>query len=258
MKILVVMGSPRNGEGYKAVQALEASMRALGEVEFDYLWLKDVNFGVCRGCEACIRFGEERCPLKDDRAAVEARMMAADGIILVTPVYSRHVSYLMKTFIDHLSYLYHRPRFFNKFAMGLATGGGEFKATLNYLKISAEAWGFNWVTQLGVAHPDSLVPKMRARLERDITRTAQKFYRAVQSNQIPAPSLGKLIWFRMWRINSVACRGYIPADFNHWANSGWYQQDYYSDAHIGWVNRVIARGVEKLMRRIFRGVYVGY
>ena len=52
MKILVIMGSPRKGETYNAVRKVETAMQALGNVEFDYLWLKDANLGQCRGCHA--------------------------------------------------------------------------------------------------------------------------------------------------------------------------------------------------------------
>jgi multimeric flavodoxin WrbA len=48
-------------------------------------------------------------------------MHAADGVIFATPVYVMNVSALMKTFIDHFSYIYHRPRFFDKKALLLST-----------------------------------------------------------------------------------------------------------------------------------------
>lgn len=48
-------------------------MKELGDVEFEYLFLKDVNLGLCKGCYTCMLRGEERCPLKDDRAAIEKK-----------------------------------------------------------------------------------------------------------------------------------------------------------------------------------------
>lgn len=43
MKILVIMGSPRKGNTYRAAQRIEDVMRSLGDVEFEYLMLKDVG-----------------------------------------------------------------------------------------------------------------------------------------------------------------------------------------------------------------------
>ena len=258
MKILVVMGSPRKGESYKAVQKIESLMQAMGEVEFEYLWLKDAKLLPCRGCHACIKLGEQKCPLKDDTLDIQARMQAADGLILATPVYSQQVSYLMKLFIDRYSYLWHRPRLFGKFVLGVAAGGGQFASTLKYIKACSEAWGCTYVTGLGVAHPDALVPKMRAKLEQDLQKTARHFFDAVQAGTVPAPSLGKLLWFRMWRINARACRGENPTDFGYWQEKGWFEQGYYTGARIHPIHRLLASVIEPLILRMMRGIYMGY
>ena len=69
MKILAVIGSPRGrGAGYQVVKKIEERMKALGEVEFTYLFLKDANLKLCAGCYTCMAKGEDKCPLKDDRA----------------------------------------------------------------------------------------------------------------------------------------------------------------------------------------------
>nr|WP_292376791.1 NAD(P)H-dependent oxidoreductase [Methanosarcina sp. UBA411] len=65
--------------------------------------------------------GKDHCPLKDESSVLEQKMHAADGVIFATPVYVMNVSALMKTFIDHFSYIYHRPRFFDKKALLLST-----------------------------------------------------------------------------------------------------------------------------------------
>ena len=46
-------------------------MKSLGEVEFEYLFLKDAKLRPCLGCYACMALGEDKCPLRDDRAAIE-------------------------------------------------------------------------------------------------------------------------------------------------------------------------------------------
>jgi multimeric flavodoxin WrbA len=258
MKIMVIIGSPHKGETLAGVQKVEEQMQALGPVEFDILWLKDIHFKQCSGCHACIRFGEEKCPLRDETAAIEARMQAADGLILATPVYSQQVSYLMKIYLDRFSYLWHRPRFFGKFVMAIAAGGGQFKDPLNYLEQCTTAWGYTCAAKLGIAHPDSLVPKMRATLERDIEKAARRFYLAVQSAKTPPPSPFRLIWFRMWRTNARACKDYIPADFRYWTEKGWFEQDFYTIQRLGWLPRTFSQGMEKLLVFFMRRIYTGY
>ena len=83
MKILAIIGSPRGkGSGYKIVRMIEDQDEIPGEVEFEYLFLKDAKLGTCLGCYACMALGEDKCPLRDDRAAIEGKMLAADGVIL--------------------------------------------------------------------------------------------------------------------------------------------------------------------------------
>jgi multimeric flavodoxin WrbA len=258
MKILVVIGSPHKGKTYDAVKKIQAHMQARGNVEFDTLWLKEAQLGPCTGCHACIFRGEEKCPLRDDRAAIEARMMAADGLILASPVYCQQVTYLMKIYFDHFAFLWHRPRFFGKYAMPIATGGGQFKETLAYMEQNARAWGYSTIKGAGAPHMDALVPKMRANVERDLEKAADRFYSALTSKKTPAPSLFQLVWFRMWRINARACKDSNPADFNYWNENGWFQQDYYTGTPVGLFQRIFGGLMEKVLKRVMRSVYVGY
>ena len=44
MRVLAIIGSPKGkGNGYRVVQQIEKRMKGLGDVEFDYLLLKDAN-----------------------------------------------------------------------------------------------------------------------------------------------------------------------------------------------------------------------
>ncbi len=51
MKIIALMGGPKGkGSGYKIVKMIEDRMKAMGGVEFAYLFLKDANLKPCTGC----------------------------------------------------------------------------------------------------------------------------------------------------------------------------------------------------------------
>jgi len=72
MKILAILGSPKGkGAGHKIVKKIEERIKAISDVEFEYLFLKDANLKLCTGCYNCMAKGEDTCPLKDDRAAIE-------------------------------------------------------------------------------------------------------------------------------------------------------------------------------------------
>ena len=106
MKILVIMGSPRKGNTYRAAKRIEDAMRSLGDVGFEYLMLGDVALAPCRGCMACLEWGEEHCPIRDDAPAVGRKLHDADGVIFASPVYGLAVTGQMKTFIDQFSYVF--------------------------------------------------------------------------------------------------------------------------------------------------------
>ncbi|MGE5473735.1 MAG: NAD(P)H-dependent oxidoreductase, partial [Ignavibacteriales bacterium] len=136
MKILVIMGSPRKGNTYRATKKIEEFMQSLGNVEFEYIMLRDAGLSQCSGCLACFGKGEDHCPHKDSAHIIEQKMHDADGVIFATPVYGISVSALMKTFIDRFSYIFHRPRFFDKKALLLSTAGAlGNKEVLDYLKL---------------------------------------------------------------------------------------------------------------------------
>ena len=74
MKILVIMGSPRKGNTYRAAERIREILQSYGPAEFEYLWLREENLGFCRGCFTCIAKGEENCPVKDSAPAILQKM----------------------------------------------------------------------------------------------------------------------------------------------------------------------------------------
>ena len=167
MKVLVVMGSPRKGNTYRAAERIRELMEAHGPVEFEYLWLRDANLLPCRGCFVCVEKGEETCPNRDDAPAIVRRMREADGVILASPVYGMNVSGLFKVFVDRFSYIIHRPRFFDKKALLLTTTGAfGTKETEDYLAIVAQVWGFEIAGRAGLITPPGTAPRVPAGGER--------------------------------------------------------------------------------------------
>jgi len=111
--------------------------------------LKDMNMKDCYGCYACINCGPEKCPLQDDRDVILRKMEEADGVIFATPTNTRHITVLMKKFMDKLGYIAHRPYFFDTYAMFVSTCKG-FGADLanEYMSSNIGQYGFNVVSSL--------------------------------------------------------------------------------------------------------------
>ncbi len=98
-KILVVSASPRKGGNSDLLcdqfmrGAKEAGHRA------EKIFLRDRKINYCTGCGTCQENGGT-CIQKDDMAKTLEKMVAADVIVMATPVYFYTMNGQMKTFID--------------------------------------------------------------------------------------------------------------------------------------------------------------
>ena len=189
IKVLVIMGSARKGNTYRAAERIREILEEEAPVDWEYVMLKDVGLEQCRGCYTCFEWGEEFCPIKDDSALLEAKMHAADGVIFATPVYGFQVSGLMKVFIDRHSYIFHRPRFFRQKALLLTTVGVMGgKDVLDYLNTVARVWGFEVAGRAAIVSHAKMGPLPAYRLrrtKRKLQAAAKAF--SPRSGEEPAP-----------------------------------------------------------------------
>ncbi len=249
MKFLVIMGSPRKkGNSYKVTREVEEKMKQLGNVKFEYLFLKDADLKMCSGCFNCVSKGKELCPLKDDKAEIENKMMEADGIIFSTPVYCENVSGLMKNFIDRFAHVFHRPQFFDQKAMVLATSaGGGLKDTLDYLK-KLQIWGFGTPVELSIITPpwprsDALQKKNK----KGINKAAVEFYKKLQEGR-PSPNFMQYMHFRFLKETSKL--GYLPADLEFYKD----KEEYFYDTKISPLKKIIAPIIMKFAFFMMRDI----
>ena len=98
-KVLVLSSSPRKGGNSDLLcdQFIDGS-KEVGYVT-EKIFLKDKKINYCTGCGSCIDRGK-KCSQKDDMAEVLDKMVAADVIVMATPVYFYTMCGQMKTLID--------------------------------------------------------------------------------------------------------------------------------------------------------------
>jgi len=246
MNIIAIIGSPKGkGSGYKIVRMIEDRMKAMGDIEFAYLFLKDANLKPCLGCYRCMAMGEDKCPLQDDRAALEQKLLAADGIILSSPVHVANVSWPMKSFIDRFAFMNHRPRFHRQKVLAVVNqAGGGKKETLSALRIAlGGARGSRIIHELAIATPPWLqTERAVAKNERAIDAAARKFYRSCLDASLPVPTLKSTIDFLMMQRLSVECRQYLPADYEFYRGRA-----YYFDTSVGPIKAAAAKAIVGMM-----------
>ncbi len=249
MKVLAIMGSPRkNGTGTKVVREIESNLNNRGDVKVEVLYLTDFDILPCRGCFTCIKFGEARCPIRDDLVKIEQMIEKADGLILVSPGYVQNVSGLMKNFMDRMAYTNHRPRFFGKKMMIVANGGAGLSKTLDALRIAIG--GPEVVSELQYMQlPWPTRPKAQAKKEKDLDRATAKFFDALMENDMQ-PSFSNYLRFRFFKTASESAKKWLPADYEYYHDL----TEYYYDVKIGIGTKILATISMNVAMRMMRNM----
>ena len=249
MKVIALIGSWQKNSTYSAVCAFEKALCAMGDVEFEAVFLKDYHLELCRGCKRCFEKGEDSCPLHDDRDKLIGKLEQADGVILATPVYAYQVPATVKNLYDRLAYMLHRPHFFGKKCMPIITqaflGGG---AAGRYLKNVNRNMGFDMVKGCLL---NTLIPstdQIQKRNRDKLQKAAGRFYRALTAKD-RTPSLYSLLMFRAARTNVRKLAGEYY-DYGYYDRKGWLQSEYYTDCELGLPKKAAGRMFDWLFARL--------
>jgi len=125
--VVVLSGSPRRGGNSDLLcdQFAEGASKAGNNVEKIFIRDKKINY--CTGCGTCFN-GNKPCPQKDDMTGVLDKMIAADVILMATPVYFYTMNGQMKTLIDRTCARYTEIN--NKEFYFIITAADEHKKSL--------------------------------------------------------------------------------------------------------------------------------
>ena len=109
-KVLIISSTPRKGgNSDKLCDAFAEGAKEAGN-EVEKVRIADLKIGYCTGCYACQKTG--KCAIKDDAWGVIDKMMAADVIVLASPVYFYSICAQLKALIDRTVVVY--PNLTNK------------------------------------------------------------------------------------------------------------------------------------------------
>lgn len=105
MKCIILMGSPRKkGNTAQCLEPFCDELSKLG-ASYDIVWLYDKRIEGCHACRACQRdWSGFNCVIDDDMIPVAKSIMAADLIVLASPIYSWYCTAPMKALLDRCVY----------------------------------------------------------------------------------------------------------------------------------------------------------
>ena len=109
-KVLIISSTPRKGGNSDILcDEFAAGAKEAGN-EVEKVRIADLKIGYCTGCYACQKTG--KCAIKDDAEGVVAKMLAADVVVLASPVYFYCISAQLKALFDRTVAVY--PNIKNK------------------------------------------------------------------------------------------------------------------------------------------------
>jgi len=238
-KVTALVGSARKKHTHGAVRRFLDHLQALGDVDCEIVTLSDYRLESCRGCKQCFEKGEEFCPLKDDRDVLIEKMTASDGVVFATPNYMFQVSAIMKTFLDRLGFIGHRPRFFGKTFTCIVTQGfyGADKIT-KYLNFVGAGLGFNTVKGSCITALEPMTERESRIANKALEKLSRRFHKKLVDSKLPMPKLFWLMAFRMGRTNVRLNLDDLSRDYTYYKEKGWFESDYYYPTRLGPVRKV--------------------
>jgi len=221
--IVAVNGSPHAGIGNTSLM-LEMLRPVVMEegFELEVINLAGQNIEFCTGCGFCMEKG--RCWIDDDHRKIVEKLLAADGVILASPVYFMHVTGQMKTFLDRCLAFGHKPRSTWKpgLAISVSAGMGETD-TANYLAFLLRTFGAFSVgtltamaTQPGGFLGKEAVESRAADLARDLARAIK------EKRHYPATDRDLRFYQFMGALVKSEKDTLMKHDFKHWQEHGFY------------------------------------
>lgn len=229
LKIAVFYGNLRHGSTWHCTQAILQQVQQLEPAEVTEFWLPKDLPQFCTGCFSCIYNGEATCPHSAYTRPIVDAMVAADLIVLASPVYGLDVSGAMKTLIDHLCFQWmsHRPHpaMFRKIGLTITTSAGAgLGHTTKTLRNSLVFWGVQKV--FAFKHPvaamkwDDVTARNQERIRKQAQTLAARIVRATRMPQRLRNPIFRSFFFTLMR-GMQKKNDWNLQDRMHWEMQGW-------------------------------------
>ena len=186
MKILIIHGSPRRGNTWNIVNRVREKINKEIDVNYEIIELSKMKIPMCTGCFNCILKSEEKCPHYESIKYINNKIDWCDAMIITSPVYSLQVSGQLKNFLDHMSYNFHRPKYFNKKALIITTTAGvNAKEISNYINEVLTFWGINTTYKLPIVYRDNNLEKYDKQIDKVLRNPDYDYWKSSELYKYP-------------------------------------------------------------------------
>lgn len=220
LRVVAINGSPHG-----AIGNTSQMIRMIGEglsregIVLEEIFLTDKAIAYCIGCAVCLEKG--KCWRKDDHTGITDALFAADGIILASPVYFKHVTAQMKTFIDRSLAFGHKPRGASKPGLAVTVSAGlADTATAHYIEDMLRVYGaFSLGALIAIAtDPGGFLGKeaVEARAQ-DLARDLAQAIKEKKRYPVTGADLYAYLFMRDLVTRE---KDFMHDDYQYWQNAG--------------------------------------
>jgi multimeric flavodoxin WrbA len=121
-KVLAVNGSPRRDGNIDAMMRVAEEVLAKHGIDVERVCVADYEIRPCDACDDCHEDAWS-CPIEDDAITLVRKMVAADAIIIGSPVYFGGVTAQLKALFDRSVMAYQGSELKDKIGVALSCGG---------------------------------------------------------------------------------------------------------------------------------------
>lgn len=235
MKITVIHGQSHKGSTYHITSQIIDKISSDEKEVFEYFMPIDTP-DYCIGCYKCFFENENACPHAEKVQTIVNSMEISDVIIIDSPTYSLEMTGQLKTFFDHIAYMWlpHRPRqsMFTKVGIAISTtaGAGAGKVAKSIARQMFYI-GIPKVFKYGRCVNAQSWEKVSDKIKESIAKDTLKLSAKVNKKAGKArPGFKLKFMFYMMKMMQKS-NNWNLTDKNYWNEKGWL------DGRVPWKNQ---------------------
>lgn len=225
MKITVIHGQSHKGSTYNVTRKIIDKISSDSDEIYEY-FLPVNGPSFCVGCYKCFFEDENSCPQAQKVQPIVKSIEISDIIVIDSPTYALSMTGQLKTFLDHLSYMWlsHRPNktMFKKVGIVVSTtaGAGAGKVTKDLAKqmfFLGIPKVFKYSKKVSASSWKEVSDKIKESIETDTS----KLSKSVKAKVFKSRPGFKLRFMFMIMSKMQKANNWNLIDKNYWQKNGW-------------------------------------
>ncbi len=229
MKITVIHGQSHKGSTYHITKQIIDKISGADKEVYEYFMPSDTP-NYCVGCYKCFYESENACPQAEKVQKLVESMEASDVIVIDSPTYCYGMTGQLKTFFDHLGYMWlsHRPKqaMFRKVGIVISTAAGAGSNKVTKALAQQMFWlgipkVFQYSKSVKASNWETIPDKFRESIAKDISNLSIKVNAIVKKVR---PDFRLRLVFTIMR-KMQKSNNWNMVDHDYWKENGWLDKN---------------------------------